>query len=989
MLAAHKVDDALHLVVGDEAALHARGLARALRRVEHVALAQQLLRTTRVEDGSAVDLAGHRERDAAGDVRLDDAGNDVDRRALRRDDQMNARCARQLRQAADRFLDLARGDHHQVGQLVDDDDDLAHRLLIRADRVVVALDVAHAHRLKALVAVLHLHHGPRERRGSLLRVGDDRHQQVRDAVVHRQLDDLRVDQDQPDLPGGGAVDDRVDDRIDAHGLAGARRARDEHVRHLRHVRDDRRAGNALAQRHGRRGFLAHHLRALQHVAQGNRLDLLVRNLDADRRLAGDRRLDAHAVGGHVQRDVVHQVHDARNLHARGRLQLVARDGRAVRDVRQLRLHAEALQRREQLARARLNLRIQVRVLRAAGPVEQIDRWEDIRRALDLRRLVRILLGQHQRRAVRPRAAQLHNRVIPGRRLLRSQHILNPRHISVGRSLRRRDGARQRRGACAVARTDHVRRRFVHRRAANRRPVCRHIRLILRLVCVAHDHVVVLRRLVVLDHHVRIRLPERHVVLRLVLRFDRLRLFLRRRRFRGLNRLPRPGRRFLGVRDFLSLRCICRGLRAVRLCFRLICRLLRRGGARAVHAVEECVLRLLHRKAVPASRAVRLGARLDALTGEFVVPLDVQRHILADRRAPRLRRGPLGGLPLGARRLNRRHILRRGFCLHHLQRRPGLALAGGLLRLRLRIICRRLFLLPGVKRSLRLGFRALLFGGRLTLALNAPRLALLGQFRLPAKRLLLALLTQRRTLLPLLAVGRAQVIQQLAQVHSHAAEGHAGQHHQHDCAGKDQHDHRAPNVQRLVQRPGQQRADQAAALAGEHRAFVRAQQERAVGRRLPVGKDCGGHRADLKELHERLDKQEQQRAADHGAQAHPSAGKEHQRHAHPAQHHRQQQTQRAAQTTGQHRRAVEQPAAGRDELADERQQAHAQDDDARHAARIDAALLLSAPRRAALAAHLSLAFCALGRRLFGHFPSSRIQQRDIVSDIAVSTTKQSA
>lgn len=75
--------------------------------IEHVALAQQLFRTAGIENGSAVNLAGHRERDAAGNIRLDDAGNDVDRRTLCRDDQMDARRARQLSQSANRFLDLA------------------------------------------------------------------------------------------------------------------------------------------------------------------------------------------------------------------------------------------------------------------------------------------------------------------------------------------------------------------------------------------------------------------------------------------------------------------------------------------------------------------------------------------------------------------------------------------------------------------------------------------------------------------------------------------------------------------------------------------------------------------------------------------------------------------------------------------------------------------------------------------------------------------
>ena len=408
MAAAHKLDNPLHLVVGDEAALHARRLARALRRIEHVALAQQLFRAAGIENRAAVNLAGNGKRDSARDVRLNHARDDVDRRSLRRDDQMNARRARQLGQTADGFLHLARRDHHQIGQLVDDDDNLAHRLFVRADGVVVAADVAHTHRLKPLVAVLHLHNRPAQRRARLLRVGHDRHKQMRNAVVNGKLDNLRVDENEPHLLRLCTEDDGVDDRVDADGFARTRRARNQHVRHLRHIRNDGRAGNALAQRNRRRGFLAHHLRAFQHVAQRNRLDFLIRDFDADRGLAGNRRFDAHAVGSHVQRDIVHQTDDTRHLHARRGREFIPRDGRAVGDMQQLGLHAETLQRAEQLARARLVLGALVGVLHRAALVEQVNRREDVFLLRRLRRFVHILGGHDDGRSVQPIAAQLHD-----------------------------------------------------------------------------------------------------------------------------------------------------------------------------------------------------------------------------------------------------------------------------------------------------------------------------------------------------------------------------------------------------------------------------------------------------------------------------------------------------------------------------------------------------------------------------------------------------
>ena len=107
--------------------------------VEHVALAEQLLGALLAEDGAAVDLAGDLEADAGRQVGLDDAGDDVDRRPLRRHDQVDAGGARLLREPLDQELDLLAGGHHQVGELVDDDDDLRQHLVFELLRLVERL----------------------------------------------------------------------------------------------------------------------------------------------------------------------------------------------------------------------------------------------------------------------------------------------------------------------------------------------------------------------------------------------------------------------------------------------------------------------------------------------------------------------------------------------------------------------------------------------------------------------------------------------------------------------------------------------------------------------------------------------------------------------------------------------------------------------------------------------------------------------------------
>jgi hypothetical protein len=118
--------DLFDLRVGDERSVHARNPPAALH-VQHVALAEQLFGALFAEDGAAVDLRRHLEGDAGREVGLDRAGDDVDRGALRCHDQVDAGGARHLRQPLDRAFDLLAGDHHQVGHLVDDDDDVRHR----------------------------------------------------------------------------------------------------------------------------------------------------------------------------------------------------------------------------------------------------------------------------------------------------------------------------------------------------------------------------------------------------------------------------------------------------------------------------------------------------------------------------------------------------------------------------------------------------------------------------------------------------------------------------------------------------------------------------------------------------------------------------------------------------------------------------------------------------------------------------------------------
>src|SRR5712691_1626736 len=118
------VHQPLGLVGRDEGSLHPEQLALAGRQKQHVPVPEHGLCAVLIEDGTAVDLGRDPKRDAAREVRLDEPGDDVHRRALGSEHQVNADGARLLREGGEGRFDLALYREHQIRQLVDDQHDV-------------------------------------------------------------------------------------------------------------------------------------------------------------------------------------------------------------------------------------------------------------------------------------------------------------------------------------------------------------------------------------------------------------------------------------------------------------------------------------------------------------------------------------------------------------------------------------------------------------------------------------------------------------------------------------------------------------------------------------------------------------------------------------------------------------------------------------------------------------------------------------------------
>jgi hypothetical protein len=80
----------LHLFVSHKRALRPHEFRGSGGREKHVAAADEGLGAFAVNDGAGIDLGRDLEGDARGQVRLDDTSDDIDRRALGGDDQVDA-----------------------------------------------------------------------------------------------------------------------------------------------------------------------------------------------------------------------------------------------------------------------------------------------------------------------------------------------------------------------------------------------------------------------------------------------------------------------------------------------------------------------------------------------------------------------------------------------------------------------------------------------------------------------------------------------------------------------------------------------------------------------------------------------------------------------------------------------------------------------------------------------------------------------------------
>ena len=176
---------------------------------------------------------------------------------------------------------------------------------------------------------------------------------MRDALIDRELEHLRIDHDDTAVFGTQPVHQAKNHRVDGDRFARAGGAGDQQMRHAGKVDDHRIAADGLAEAQRQARLTVGVVARGEQFAQQHLLALRIGQLDADRVAPGHDR-DARRDLAHGARDVVGEPDDARGLDARRGLELVERDHRARMRVDDLAAHAEIAEHAFERARVLLN-----------------------------------------------------------------------------------------------------------------------------------------------------------------------------------------------------------------------------------------------------------------------------------------------------------------------------------------------------------------------------------------------------------------------------------------------------------------------------------------------------------------------------------------------------------------------------------------------------------------------------------------------------------
>ena len=151
---------------------------------------------------------------------------------------------------------------------------------------------------------------------------------MRNPVVDLQLNNLRVNEKEPDLLRRVLIEKTHNQRVDTYGLSGTCRTCNQEMRHLLDIRDDRLSLDIPSDGKCKTSPAGAELLCLKEFSERDCLRFLVRNLDTNGSLSRDRCLDTDLRRLKRKLNVILKVDNPAHLDSGSRLQLIARNGRS-------------------------------------------------------------------------------------------------------------------------------------------------------------------------------------------------------------------------------------------------------------------------------------------------------------------------------------------------------------------------------------------------------------------------------------------------------------------------------------------------------------------------------------------------------------------------------------------------------------------------------------------------------------------------------------
>ncbi len=166
---------------------------------------------------------------------------------------------------------------------------------------------------------------------------------MRNALIDRQLQHLGINHNEPHVGGCRVVEQAEHHGVDGHGFARTGGSGHQQVGHTGQVDHHGVTADVLPERQCERGIGMVVLLGLQQLAQADDFPVLIGHFQADNGLARNDFHHAHTHRGQRPGQVLGQVRNLADLHARRRLQLESRDHGSRVHGHHLHLNAEVPQ----------------------------------------------------------------------------------------------------------------------------------------------------------------------------------------------------------------------------------------------------------------------------------------------------------------------------------------------------------------------------------------------------------------------------------------------------------------------------------------------------------------------------------------------------------------------------------------------------------------------------------------------------------------------